>query len=168
MRRFAFALLAGSLSTAALAEPLPAPVGEPALVIGGSVSEPNRDGEVALDLATIAKLAESTIDSTTDWEWHDGVQHFAGVPLLAVLDAAGATGDTITVTALDEYAQTMTRAELEKYDALLATSLNGEVLTDIGFGPLWLVFPYDQMADAAEREAYTDRSVWTVVRIDVE
>ena len=34
--------------------------------------------------------------------------------------------------------------------------------------PTVLVFPYDEMADAAEREAYTDRSVWTVVRIDVE
>lgn len=168
MRQIAFALLAASLSTAALAEPLPAPLGEPALVIGGSVAKPNRDGEVALDLATIATLGESTIETTTDWEWHEGVQHFAGVPLLDVLDAAGATGDTITVTAIDEYAQTMSRADLEKYGALLATSLNGDTLTDISFGPLWLIFPFDRMADADEREAYTDRAVWSVVRIDVE
>ena len=62
----------------------------------------------------------------------------------------------------------MTRADLEKYGSLLATSLNGETLTDISFGPLWLVFPFDRMADATEREAYTDRAVWSVVRIDVE
>lgn len=176
MRSTISTLLAAALAAAAMTiaiapatgQPLPPPNGQPALVIAGNVTQPNLDGEVALDLATIETLGERTVDTTTDWDWHEGVQRFAGVPLLEVLDAAGATGETITVTAMDEYAQTMTRADLEKYGALLATSLNGEALTEASFGPLWLVFPFDRMADPAERKAYTDRSVWSVVRIDVE
>lgn len=123
---------------------------------------------MALDLATIEAIGHDTVETTTDWDWHEGTQSFAGVPLLALLDAAGATGDTITVTAADEYSQTMSRADLEKYGALLATSLNGEALAEGTFGPLWLVFPYDRMDDPAERKAYTDRSVWMVERIDVD
>jgi hypothetical protein len=51
---------------------------------------------------------------------------------------------------------------------LPAVALNGEALTEESFGPLWIVFPYDAMADPAKREAYTDRSVWSILRIDVE
>ena len=168
MRLLACAALLLAIALPAVAEPLPAPGGEPALTIAGAVSRPNAGSEVALDLATIAGLGAGTIETTTDWEWHDGPQTFTGVPLLSVLDAAGATGDTLTVTAADAYASTMSRADLTKHDALLATALNGAPLTAESFGPLWLVFPYDAMADPAERKAYTDRSVWSVVRIDVE
>lgn len=111
---------------------------------------------VALDVETIQGLGSETIETTTDWEWHEGPQTFTGVPLLAVLDAAGATGETITVTAMDEYAVTMLRADLEKHGALLATALNGKPLTEESFGPLWMIFPFDAMAEAAERNAYTD------------
>jgi hypothetical protein len=168
MRLLAPAALLLAFVLPAGAQLLPAPSGEPALTIAGAISEPNSGAEVALDVATIQELGSGTIETTTDWEWHEGPQTFAGVPLLAVLDAAGATGDTITVTAIDEYAVTMSRAELEKHGALLATALNGQPLTAESFGPLWLVFPYDAMDDPAERKAYTDRSVWSVVRIDVE
>jgi hypothetical protein len=105
---------------------------------------------------------------STDWEWHDGPQTFSGVPLRAVVDAAGARGETVMVTAMDEYAVTMSRHELEKHGALLATALNREPLTEESFGPLWRVFSYDEIADGAERTAYTDRSGWSVVRIEVQ
>lgn len=168
MRLLASAALLSAFVLPAGAEPLPKPAGEPALVIAGAVSQPNAGAEVALDLETIRSLGSGSIETTTDWDWHEGPQTFSGVPLLAVLDAAGATGDTITVTAVDEYAATVSRPDLEKHGALLATTLNGEPLTVESFGPLWLVFPYDAMADPAERKAYTDRSVWSVVRIDVK
>ena len=69
---------------------------------------------------------------------------------------------------MDEYAVTVSRGELEKHGALLATALNGEALTGESFGPLWLVFPYDEITDPAERKVYTDRSVWSVIRIEVD
>ena len=159
--RSPFALPAG-------AEPLPVPAGEAVLTIKGAVPAPNAGADVALDLATIQGLGSASIETTTDWEWHEGAQTFSGVPLLAVLDAAGATGDTITVTAIDEYAVTMSRDALEQHGALLATALNGEPLTEESFGPLWLVFPYDEISDPAERKLYTERSVWSVVGIQVE
>lgn len=166
-RMLALAALALALALPAGAGPLPAPDGEPALTVTGAVARPNAGTDVALDLATIEGLGSGTIGTTTDW-WHEGPQTFSGVPLLTVLDAVGATGDTITATAMDEYAVTMSRADLEKHGALLATGVNGKALTEESFGPLWLVFPYDAMADPAERKAYTDRSVWSVVRIAVE
>ena len=135
MRPPAFAALLLAIALPALAEPLPAPAGEPLLTIAGAVSRPNAGSEVALDLATIAGLGSGTIETTTDWEWHDGPQTFTGVPLLAVLDAAGATGDTVTVTAADEYVATMTRADLARHGALLATAMNGHPLTTESFGP---------------------------------
>lgn len=150
------------------AQPLPASADEPALTITGAAAQPNAQKAVALDLATIRELGSETIATTTDWEWHQGIQTFTGVRLLTLLDAAGATGETVTVTAADEYAVTTSRADLAKHGALLATALNGQALTRESFGPLWLVFPYDAMPDPAERMAYTDLSVWSVVRINVQ
>lgn len=152
----------------ASAEPLPAPAGETVLTITGNVTEPNAGETIVLDLATIRGLGSASVETTTDFEWHEGRQTFRGVPLLAVLDAAGATGDTVTVTAADEYSVTIPREELARRDALLATELNGEALTEESFGPLWLVFPYDEMADPAERKTYTERSVWSVAEIAVD
>ncbi len=168
MRRMLAAALALASVLPAVAEPLPPPEGEPALTITGAVSRPNAGEDVVLDMATIEGLGASTIRTTTDFDWQEGAQTFSGVPLAAVLDAAGATGDRVTVTAMDEYAVTLSRHELEKHGALLATALNGEALTEESFGPLWLVFPYDEITDPAEREAYTERSVWSVLRINLE
>lgn len=158
------AVLAGP----ALAEPLPAPQGDVALTITGAVAEPNAGSEVALDLATIKGLGAQTIVTTTDWDWMEGKQEFAGTPAVDLLTAAGLAGEKITITAIDDYAVTMTLDDLKKHGAIIATSLNGTDLTDESFGPLWLVFPYDAMASAEEREAYKARSVWSIVKIDVE
>ena len=156
-----FVMLPLALAVPVAAEGLPAPKGEVALTVSGGGSD------VTLDLDMIKSLGSETITTTTDWDWHDGEQNFAGTPALKLLEAAGIDGDKITIVAADEYAVTMTLDDLKKHNAVIATSLNGEDLTDDSFGPLWLVFPYDEMA-SAEREAYTARSVWSIVKISVQ
>ena len=125
-------------------------------------------GETQLDLTAIKGMGSETIKTSTDWDWHEGPQEFSGVPAMALLEKAGITAGKIKVIAADEYAVSMDVADLARHGAIIATSLNGAALTDESFGPLWLIFPYDKMGSKEERDAYTARSVWSIVKITAE
>jgi hypothetical protein len=57
-------------------------------------------------------------------------------------------------------------AGLRAHEAVFALELNGIDLSEGAEGPVWLVFPYDQMTPE-ERERYTAWSVWTLEQIKV-
>lgn len=123
--------------------------------------------EVSLDSAAMAAFDTVAVETTTDWDWHEGVQKFVGIPAPALLEKAGAAGTEVTLTAVDDYSVTFPVSDLEKYNAIFATSHNDTPLTAEDFGPLWLVFDYDSIPKD-ERETFTARSVWALARITVE
>lgn len=154
-----------ALALGALLIAMPAAAEDGTVTISGKL-----DGAaqaVSLDAAAIGAFGKSALDTSTDWDWHEGVQHYEGIPALDLLRKAGAAGTEVTLIAADDYSVTFPLAELEKHNALFATALNGETLEADGFGPLWLVFDYDAMPED-EREAFTARSVWSLVKIEVQ
>lgn len=148
----------------AMADPVTPPSGEVVLTISGRIAETNAPTGALFDLATLREFPSRTIRTNT--YWHEGEQVFTGVSALDVLDAIGVKGSLLTATAADEYMVEIPLADLKAHEPILAMEMNGEDLTEQAEGPVWLVFPYDDMTEE-ERERYTAWSIWALEEIKV-
>ncbi len=153
----------------AAAGPLEAPSGKVVLTISGAIERANAPDGVQFDLEMLKKFPARGIAMTT--YWHDGVQHFKGVSAVAVLEAAGLKGAglmevVLTATAADDYAIDISLEELKSFDPIFALELNGADLAEEAEGPVWLIFPYDEMTPE-DRECYTAWSIWALEQIKV-
>jgi len=83
-----------------------------------------------------------------------------------VLAAAGATGQTVTIQALDGYAVEAPLAEMIAQGAIVATSRDGAPLGIGDFGPTWVVFPRADRADL--KDMSDDRWIWSIFHIHIE
>lgn len=84
-----------------------------------------------------------------------------------MLKAAGATGQTVKVYALDGYGAEIPLSELRQYPVLLALKADGKYLGLGGRGPTWVVYPRDDRHPALK--SHDDAKwVWSALRIEVE
>ena len=74
----------------------PPPTGEPILFVDGAITHTNVGAEAQFDLESLAAQPSETF--TTSTTWTEGTPTFTGVPLKALLEAVGATGDTVTAS----------------------------------------------------------------------
>lgn len=79
-------------------------------------------------------------------------RRFTGPRLTDVLAAAGATGERITVTALDGYQRSVELSRIDDHGVLLAIAMDGEPLGIGGYGPAMLVWPRDTDAGLAGQD----------------
>lgn len=136
---------------------LPAPKGEVVLTISGAVAQTNTAAGAAFDMAMLADLPATTFKTTTTWT--DGAKTFSGVPLKRLLETVGATGSTLTATALNDYTVTIPLDGLTDDAPIVAYSIDGAPFPRREKGPLWIVYPYD--SDPAYRtEAVYGYSIW--------
>lgn len=91
---------------------------------------------------------------------------FRGPTLGEVLAAAGATGRSVTVRALDGYGVQIPAEVAARSDVILAVEADGQRLGLGGRGPAWLVCPKGTLPD---QDPDTDSGlVWAVFHIAVE
>lgn len=155
-----------TLSTLAplFAEPLPAPTGEALLTVSGAITQPNADGALVLDQALIDSLPQH--EFTTSTIWTEGKATYSGVLLRDLLAVAGATGTTVTLTALNDYQITMPAADAAEDGPILATRVDGKPMSVRDKGPVWLVYPYDENPAYRSEQTYA-RSIWQLNRIEI-
>jgi len=146
------------------AEPLPMPKGQVILTVTGSVAQTNAPGQARFDREMIEALGAASIRTSSAWT--DGVQLFEGVPLKAVLDRVGATGTSMTASALNEFEITIPFEDL-KFSPLLATKAEGRLLTIRDKGPLWIIYPRDDHEELRDNR-YESRWVWQLNRLHIE
>jgi hypothetical protein len=92
--------------------------------------------------------------------------NFEGPLGSAFLDAVGAKGDTLLITALNDYTAEVPIEDFRKWPVILATRMNGEPMPVREKGPIFVIYPFD--ADPAlYNELYFNRSVWQVKSIEV-
>lgn len=103
---------------------------------------------------------------TTSTVWTSGQIQFAGVRLRDLLDQVGATGATLHVTALNDYAIDLPISDATPGGPIIAYEMNGKPMSVRENGPLWIVYPYDSDVHFRTETIY-GRSVWQLVRIDV-
>lgn len=140
------------------ADMLPAPTGPVILSIEGRI---DGGATVDLDFAALESLPAQVLRTTTPWT--EGDQVFEGVLLRDLLNAVGATGETLRVTALNDYRIEMPKADTDKIDVILAYRHNGSRMSVREKGPLWIIYP----DTSGSPEAQT-RMVWQLRRIEVQ
>lgn len=162
MKSIIAALLASALTaTSALA--LEAPTGPVVLTVKGKISNTNAGDTAQFDMAMLEKLKGRKGEMETPWT--EGKVTFEGPLLREVLAAAGATGTSLKVRALNDYAADVP-ADDAKLDTILANKLDGKPMSVRDKGPLMLVYPFDLDADLYN-EKYFSRSVWQIKEIEV-
>jgi hypothetical protein len=135
----------------------PAP-GKPIVKFEGLV---NGGRPLAVDLASFDALPTQRM--TVVEPFVKKSMTFTGVGFADLLTAAKATGNSITIHALDDFAQTLSAAQLREAGVLLATRANGKVIDVKSGGPVRLVFP-----PSAEAGKNTDHWVWSIDQIIVK
>ncbi|ANH03368.1 molybdopterin-dependent oxidoreductase [Shinella sp. HZN7] len=161
----ASALAASLLASAGGAAALDKPTGEVILTITADrLDHPNVDGTAQFDLAMLEALAGRSGEMETPWT--EGRMNFSGPLLRAVIEAAGAHGTEMKVTAINDYAADVPMEDAVSLDTILATRMNGETMSVREKGPLFLVYPFDK-DPALYNEKYFTRSVWQIKAIEV-
>jgi hypothetical protein len=144
---------------------LPVPTSEPILVISGKITITNVDGTAQFDLPMLEQMSSVTIETRTPW--HDGVARFEGVPMEDVMDVVGATGDTLTAIALNDYVTDIPIADFSDFGVILAFKQDGSYMSVRDKGPLFIVYPYDSSPDL-QSQTYFGRSAWQVAKMIVK
>jgi hypothetical protein len=148
----------------AAAMPMPKPTGPVLLTITGAINNADADGKAEFDMAMLDALPQK--ETTTLTPWYDGETTFTGPLATALLDAVGAHGATIHVTAINDYSADLPMSDLSDDPVIFATRINGEVMSVRDKGPIFVIYPFSENPDLYN-EAYFGKSVWQVVSIDV-
>lgn len=146
------------------AEQLASPSGRVLLTVSGNIANTNGDGVAQFDLAMIDALAQRTTLSETPW--YEEAKSFSGPLVSALLEAVGAEGTMVTVTALNDYSAEVPLSDFVDFPAIFASRINGEELSVRDKGPLFLIYPFDAEPDLYN-EVYFGRSVWQITSITV-
>ena len=127
-------------------------------------TETTTSDPVTLELADLDAMAQHSF--TTSTIWTDGDVTFSGVPLSAVLASMNMQGSAVEMIALNDYKVTIPMDQLEDTVPIIATRMDGKVMSVRDKGPYWIVFPYD--ADPKyQTETIYSLSIWQLNRLKV-
>ena len=159
-------LVLAALTSAAAAEALPKPANKPILEIKGKISRTNAENNTAeFDRALLETIGVQQIQTSTPWT--DGEPVFEGVLMRDLMRYVGASGESVTAVALNDYKVTLPASDFTKYPVLLAFKMNGEVLRVRDKGPLWIIYPQDQFPEIKDKSVHR-KWVWQIKEFRVE
>lgn len=154
-----------AMLTTAQAGTLAAPAGEPILIVSGKIASTNVGDTAQFDRAMLEALG--TVNFETRTPWREGISTFEGVPLETLMTAVGASGETVTATALNDYVTSIPISDFARFGTILALKRDGEYMTVRDHGPLFIVYPYDSDPDL-QNQTYFGRSAWQLRQLVVE
>lgn len=146
------------------AQPLPKPQERAILEVSGKISVTNGDNKATFDLALLEAIGISKTKTSTAWT--EGQPQFEGVSMKALLDRLGATGETVTAVALNDYKVEIPIADFTKFPVILAYRMNGELLRIRDKGPLWIIYPQDDFPALKTKETQS-KWVWQIKELRV-
>lgn len=129
------------------------------------------DGKIAsqtpveMSIQDVEAFGGKTVVTKTPW--HDSTTTFEGIPIADLIERLGATGDTLSVMALNNYYSEIPVADLRKYGVILAYKQDGAYMPVSDKGPLFVVYPFDAHSELHD-EVFFARSAWQVRSITVE
>ncbi len=159
------AVLGMGLASLAQADILDKPTGEVLLTVSGMISNTNGDGVAELDRGLLDALPQHGFSTSTIWT--EGVTEYRGVLMSDLLAALGASGQTVKATAINDYQIEIPIADLAADGPLLAYLANGEPMQVRDKGPIWVIYPYDDVAAYRSEQTYA-RSIWQLTRLAIE
>lgn len=162
---FVIALGFGIIRPAA-ADKLELPRTQVLLTVLGSIERTNSSDKALFDRAMLEGLGMRTMKTSSN-PFEPGKHEFEGVLLRDILNAVGASGDTIIAGALDGYKIQIPVSDAYDYDVLVAMIWNGKVMRVRDRGPLWILYPIDQHKELNSAE-YSGRSIWQLNTLNIE
>ena len=157
-------LILGLATLPTFASELAKPGGKVILTVTGNIETTNAGDRAEFDRAMLEALGESEIKLETPWT--DGQQHFVGVLGSRILDAVGASGETIIARAINDYQVKIPVSDLRKYPVLFALQQNGKYMRVRGKGPIWIIYPRETYPEL-DNDIVTDRWVWQLKEIEI-
>lgn len=157
------ALLFVTAMTGAATGKLAPPTGDVLLVVTGKITNTNVGQEARFDRTLFESLGMTTIVTRT--AWHKEGAEFKGVLARRLMHAVGATGETVTGVAANDYRVTIPMTDFTTYDVLLATQIDGKELRLRTKGPIWLIYPEGVDLPPPLRQ---ERMIWQLITLHVE
>lgn len=151
-------------SSPASSSSLSHPTGEVLLTVSGDIDHTNAGEEAHFDRDMLRRLPSRTIETGTPW--HSDKGRYEGPLFRELLSAVGANGERVRVRALNGYQAEIPVSELHEHDVILAMRRNDEPMAIRDFGPLFVVYPFDEHPELLT-ETIRFRSVWQVRQIHV-
>lgn len=140
------------------------PKGAPVLTVSGKIAETNV-GEAALfDMAMLKALPGRV--TATETPWTKGETRFEGPLGSALLDVLGASGTTLHIVALNDYAVDVPVEDFRKWPVILAVTRDGRPMSVRDKGPIFVIYPFD-LDPSLRNEKIFSRSAWQVKSIEV-
>lgn len=132
--------------------------------VSGNVLHTNAGDEAHFDRAMIEALPIHRLETSTAVT--DGINMFEGVLMRDLLEAAGAQGEIVSATALNDYVIDIPVEDFTEFEVIAAFSMDGERLLPRDKGPLWIVYPRDDFAELQDIR-YDYRWVWQLKRLEI-
>ncbi len=159
---FTFLLLTTSVTGFALE--FNAPKGPIILTLEGNIDEPNQGDSMVFDRDMLMALPSHEV--STDNPWNEGVQTYQGFNPIDLLAAVDAEGDMLRITALNQYITEIPVSDFQQFGAIIAYSMNQEIMSVRTKGPLMVVYDFDDYPELRS-ETYYGRSIWQIQSIEV-
>lgn len=148
----------------AAAADLTAPTGEVVLTVSGKIATTNAGATATFDMSMLEALPSRATETATPWT--KGKVTFEGPLGSALLDRIGATGTTLKITALNDYAVEVPIEDFRKWPVILATRRDGKPMPVRDKGPIFVIYPFD-LDHSLYNELIFSRSAWQVKSIEV-
>ncbi len=149
-----------------LAGPLPAPKGKVILTLTGAIDQVNHEGTAQFDRAMLEALGPIEVKTGTPFTQGESV--YRGVRLRDLLRAVGARGSKVQASAVNLYTAEIPISDFERYDVILAMEVDGQPLRLRDKGPLWILYPFGSHAELNSDKMVERRSVWQLMKLDVQ
>ena len=124
------------------------------------------DSGTVIEMTEADLLALEQFTVLTENEFVDGLVEFSG-PLardvVALLNKP--EFESLTLTAINDYAVEVPIFDIVNYDVIFALSQNGVKFSVRDKGPIWVIYPMTDNAELQDR-VYNDRLIWQLVRVD--
>ncbi|UVE69766.1 molybdopterin-dependent oxidoreductase [Burkholderia pyrrocinia] len=135
--------------------------------VDGNIDKSNQQGKTAYVFSEQALMAlpQHTIVTSTSWT---PKATFTGPRLSDVLKAVGAHGTQIEFRCIDEYTFTIPVSDADRYGVILARTMNGKVLGNDNYGPLWIMYPRDQYPDELKTPLGEAKFAWQIIGLTVK
>lgn len=158
-------LLAAVLPWLSQAQSLAKPEGPVILTISGNITHKNSANAAVFDAAMVDALAVSQVKTSAFWR--KGLRTFTGPSLQSVLALVGAKGQSLRLIALDNYEVRVPVQDVTQFNPVLARKIDGVSLKVKDRGPLFLIYPFDDLPEL-KSDVYYSRSVWHLTQMVVE
>ncbi|WP_269501807.1 molybdopterin-dependent oxidoreductase [Burkholderia sp. IMCC1007] len=130
----------------------------------GRSNQPDKATFVFSEQALMA-LPQHKIVTSTSWT---PTATFTGPRLSDVLKTVDAHGTEIEFRCIDEYTFTIPVSDADKYGVILARTMNGKVLDNDNYGPLWVMYPRDQYPDQLKTPLGEAKFAWQIIGLTVK